>query len=118
MNSEQYKRYLSSDRWRCIAQDRMEIDGYRCQCCGTAGTANNRLEVHHLTYKHLFTEEHYIYEDLVTLCHVCHTGVHRMMNRVTSPDGRRGWSEAAGVPQIHVCTMSGLDYDINVIERR
>ena len=43
----------------------MIIDKYECQCCGCRGTVANPLEVHHLSYGHLYHEETRIYEDLV-----------------------------------------------------
>lgn len=101
-----YKEYLQSDDWKAIAQERMKIDGYRCCMCGCRGTMTNRLEIHHLTYRNLYHERPY--EDLLTLCHVCHKSVHRMMERKTSPDGRRGWKDER-IPDIHVYTFSGTD---------
>lgn len=97
---EKYKAYLLSDAWRTLARERLEIDGYTCQCCGCRGTAENPLQVHHLSYKHLFNED--VYADLVSLCKLCHKGIHTMMKRTTSPNGKRGWSNSDYVPQVHV----------------
>ncbi len=109
MASEQYKAYLESDKWKQIAAKRFEIDGYRCVCCGAQGTSNNKLEIHHLSYNHLYHEENRIYEDLVTLCHCCHKSLHKVMERVTSPTGRRGWLDNPRIPDIHIYTLSGTD---------
>lgn len=110
-DNEKYKRYLQSDKWHWIANKRMEIDGYCCTACGCRGTTNNPLEVHHLSYKNLYHEETRIYEDLVTLCHVCHKQLHNIMNRTTSNTGRRGWSNNTTIPQVHVFNVSGTELE-------
>lgn len=109
MNNQQYMDYLKSDKWKKIAQKRMEIDHYRCTCCGCMGTQSNKLEVHHLSYKYIYEEEKRVYQDLVTLCHRCHKGLHNIMNRVTDESGRRGWRDNTHIPDIHVFTLSGDD---------
>ena len=110
MNQEEerrYSEYLKSDKWRQIARRRMEIDGYQCQGCGSRGTANNVLEVHHLSYKHIYHEESWVYEDLVCLCHACHRNLHRIMERVTNAQGRRGWLNNARIPTTHIYNLNG-----------
>lgn len=102
-----YTDYLKTRKWSDIAKKRMEIDGNRCVMCGSTGTSNNPLEVHHLTYNSLYHEEDRIYEDLMTVCRCCHKGLHRAMERVTSPDGRRGWKENPRIPKIHAYNISG-----------
>ena len=106
MNDEKYREYLQSEKWHRIAQTRIKIDGYCCCMCGSRGTANNPLEVHHITYHHLYHEEDWIYEDLLTVCHVCHKALHKCMERITNPNGRRGWKDAR-IPQIHVYDLGG-----------
>ena len=107
MTDPEYREYLKSDKWKMIAAQRLKIDNMTCQCCGSKGTQLNPLQVHHLSYRHIGNEENFIFEDLVTLCRPCHMGLHRILNRVTSPNGRRGWKDARQVPQVHVFTMSG-----------
>ncbi len=114
-NLEYYK-YLQSDKWKNISQERMRIDKYQCVMCGSRGTANNPLQVHHLSYAHLYHEENRIYEDLETLCANCHASIHKAMERVTSPTGRKGWKDNARIPDIHIYTVNGLD--IEQLERR
>ncbi len=106
IGNEKYRKYLQSDKWRAIAKKRMQIDGYRCVMCGSAGTTGNPLSVHHLSYKWLYQEENRIYQDLETLCFCCHKQIHRAMERITSPDGRRGWKDAR-IPQIHTYNING-----------
>ena len=96
MTSDQYKEYLKSPEWRAKAAQRMSIDGFRCQCCNSTGTAQNPLQCHHITYRNLQNED--VMRDLVTLCKSCHKGVHRIMYRITGYDQngtpRRGWKDA------------------------
>ena len=110
MDNKKYQDYLKSEKWKNIANERMKIDDYECQCCGCKGTATNPLEVHHMSYTYLYNEENRIYEDLVTLCHVCHKGLHKTMERVTNKDGRRGWKDNPRIPDIHVFNINGIDY--------
>lgn len=104
--NERYRKYLQSDKWKSIAKRRMEIDGYRCCMCGCAGTTNNPLSVHHLSYRSLYAEDKRIFQDLETLCFCCHKQIHKAMERTTSADGRRGWKDAR-IPQIHVFNLGG-----------
>lgn len=108
-DNTRYREYLQSDKWRAIAKARMDIDKYTCQCCGSRGTAQNPLEVHHISYTHLYNEQTRIYEDLVTLCHSCHKGLHSVMERVTNKDGRRGWKQNPRIPQVHTFNINGIN---------
>lgn len=102
IDNNQYAAYLCSEKWHRIAKQRMRIDKFRCCMCGCSGTMNNRLEVHHLSYRHLYQEENWIEEDLETLCHSCHKSVHRAMNRVTDvKTGRQGWKDSHAIPSVH-----------------
>lgn len=108
MDNTEYLRYLSSDRWRKKAGERLKIDHFRCCMCGTMGTAINDLEVHHVSYRNIYNEDPYT--DLVSLCRICHKSIHKMMERVTSPDGRRGW-KSERIPDIHVFNISGEELE-------
>lgn len=94
VSQAEYDDYITnSPIWKQKQKDRLEIDGHRCQMCGTWGTTWNRLMVHHMNYQTpLGTED--TYKSLVTLCESCHAGLHNALCRVTSPDGTRGWKEA------------------------
>lgn len=118
MNNEEYRNYLQSDKWKAIARQRMKIDKYECVNCGSRGTPTNPLEVHHLSYKFLYNEETRIYQDLVTLCHCCHKGLHNVMNRQTDANGRRGWSDNRTIPQIHAFNVSGSELEFAEVEAR
>lgn len=109
VDTEQYRQYLSSDAWRAIALKRLQIDNFTCQSCGSRGTVNNKIEIHHLTYRSLYHEGDRIFQDLVSLCHVCHKNLHNAMNRITSPSGRRGWRDNSTIPKIHTYSLSGAD---------
>lgn len=105
--TEQYKAYLESEAWKVRAKQRLEIDNYTCQGCGSKGGALNPLQIHHLRYDNIYHED--IYRDLVTLCRSCHAILHNALNRVTSPDGKRGFKENPNVPHVNTFVLSGLD---------
>ena len=92
MTPDQYSVYLLSPEWRQVVEERKKIDGHRCVMCGSKGTQTNKLETHHITYRNIGNED--VYKDLVTLCRNCHKDVHRLMNRVTDENGRRGWKDS------------------------
>ena len=100
---KRYMEYIQSDKWRKLSAERMRIDEHTCQCCGTHGTTQNPLQVHHMKYDTLGNED--VYTQLVTLCKACHRGIHRVMARKTSPSGRRGWRDCTYVPSVSVCEM-------------
>jgi len=106
MDNQSYVRYLRSDAWKAKARQRLEIDDYKCCMCGCAGSQINRLQVHHLNYYHIGNEN--VWNDLLTLCNSCHSMVHKMMNRITSEDGRMGWTNKQ-IPTVHAFTFSGLE---------
>lgn len=83
---EKYKGYLRSPAWQAKRRERLALDGYRCQECGTS----EQLDVHHLIYRPWGTEG---MTDLLTLCRDHHYSRHeeqRMSNVITltgSDDG-------------------------------
>lgn len=78
-DKEKYKWYTTqSDEWKSIKQSVLERDNYTCRCCGrTKDDANAHLSVHHREYTHLFHESDNNYNDLITLCRVCHLWIHK-----------------------------------------
>lgn len=90
----EYDEYMASDAWRQKAQQRLKIDGHRCQMCG-AGTDETPLSVHHINYR-TFRRENPL-TDLVSVCPSCHEKIHCLMCRITGYDnyGRaiRGWRD-------------------------
>ena len=105
MSDVDYSQYIKSEEWKKIVDQRLKIDNYTCVMCGCHGTPGNPLECHHLTYHNLGHEDPY--KDVCMLCDACHGLVTRMMNRITSADGRRGWNNKA-VPRITVWTYNGM----------
>ena len=73
----EYRRYLSSARWRKVRAIRRMIDGQKCCVCGS----KKGLEVHHKSYRNrgnmgvfgIMAEV----ADCVTLCHKCHQREHK-----------------------------------------
>lgn len=107
--NEEYYAYLQTEKWRNIADTRAAIDKGICQGCGSRGNSMNPLQVHHLNYYHIYEEEGREYSDLVLVCRSCHAVLHNVMNRITSPDGKRGWKMNPHVPTVNTLTLSGLD---------
>ena len=106
MENTEYENYLQSERWKAIARKRVELDENRCVMCGSRGTTGNPLEVHHLKYTYIGEEEPRIWQDLATLCHMCHKQVHALMCRRTAPD-RFGWKSSYNIPAVSVYTLTG-----------
>lgn len=65
-----YEEYLDSEEWQTKRRLRLQMDGYRCQMCGSA----INLQVHHITYEHLHEDAEI--DDLVTVCKTCHQQLH------------------------------------------
>ena len=66
-----YAKYLQSKRWKAVSKQVMDKYGYKCVDCGSV----IKLNVHHLTYKHIGKEEDHL-DDLTLLCNKCHKQVH------------------------------------------
>lgn len=64
--SAEYKKYISSAKWRNIRKDLFRVRGKKCESCGY-GSAT--LHVHHLTYDRFGNEN---LADLKILCKPCH----------------------------------------------
>lgn len=99
LNSRQkaYRDYLKSPEWQNRRLERLRIDGYTCQGCGTRFEGGRGLEVHHIDYHHKGDE--LVGDDLVSLCRRCHCIIHNAMNRKKG-NGKRGWSDEMDVSMI------------------
>lgn len=64
-HTPEYRAYLRSPKWRLIRWLKLCMAGFKCQQCG----ATRKLQVHHLTYEHLYNEH---LGDLQVLCKSCH----------------------------------------------
>ena len=108
--SQEYLSYITSPEWKAKAEQRMRIDGFVCQCCGSRGTNASPLQVHHFHYGNFKNED--IYKDLVTLCKSCHESQHNIVRRITDKDGGRMWDKNGHVPLVHIYTISGIDRNL------
>lgn len=68
--SEDYISYLHSPQWKDKRGALIFKRGGKCEHCGF----RRRLQVHHLTYDRLFSEDE---ADLMVLCSLCHEAVER-----------------------------------------
>ncbi len=78
-----YQKYLRSEEWKMRREQRLKIDNYTCQMCGT----KEKLVVHHKTYARIFNED---MDDLITLCDPCHKKVHNRDNIPQDNFGSQG----------------------------
>ena len=71
------KFYLNTEHWKRTATEARIRAGHRCDRCGVRGGVKV-LDVHHLTYKHLWREYPV---DLQVLCRDCHKRLHKRRGR-------------------------------------
>jgi len=69
MSKSDKREYLKSDKWHETRERIKSRDSYKCRGCGTT----NKLEVHHISYRHLGNEYD---SDLITLCRHWHQSIH------------------------------------------
>lgn len=70
MTKQEYKEYLKDPRWKAKRLLVLKRDGKKCKKCG----ANVKLHVHHIKYTGMPWEAPF--EDLITLCKICHIKEH------------------------------------------
>lgn len=69
-HKKQYHEYLTSTKWKNKRKELFTLRGEKCEVC----SKTNSLQVHHLTYEHIFNEP---LEDLKILCKNCHSKEHK-----------------------------------------
>ena len=75
-----YEEQLKDVRWRRKRIHILERDGYQCRMCGTSGSGDNPLEIHHRYYEYDALAWEYNDSALVTLCNDCHDLVHKTIS--------------------------------------
>lgn len=70
--SMEYNDFLNSPEWKAISAKRKEMDGYKCQCCGS----KEHLVAHHTSYEKNSRKGNLDLSKLVTLCDRCHCIIH------------------------------------------
>jgi 5-methylcytosine-specific restriction endonuclease McrA len=65
-----YAERRQTKEWAILKRQVHRRDGYRCRLCGEEDV---ELHVHHCTYENYAQER---FEDLITLCNVCHGNFH------------------------------------------
>lgn len=78
-NCNTYHEYLKSKRWQEVKKQAKRNGLYqKCYCCHKKG----RLELHHITYKHICSYEELEYSrGLIAVCRSCHQEIHDYSNR-------------------------------------
>ena len=64
-----YNTYCGTRHWQETRRKALQRAGYKCEICGTG----KNLNVHHITYEHVWDERP---EDLLVCCRSCHTNIH------------------------------------------
>jgi len=70
-----YSDYLQSSHWQEYKKTYRKWHPYECSCCKTT---EERLELHHLTYRNIGKEK---FKDTIYLCPFCHQSLHRFKNK-------------------------------------
>lgn len=63
---DKYYDYLQSSKWQKLRNERLKLDDFRCQICGSP----KQLHVHHLFYPAEYGTENI--NDCITVCENCH----------------------------------------------
>lgn len=71
LRSLPYNTFLKTRYWRDVSAFVKNERGGVCEICNST----TRVEVHHLSYSHHGDEYHHL-DDLICLCHKCHSKVH------------------------------------------
>lgn len=67
-----YLDYLDSEHWKELRKAKFALTGYKCECCGR----KERIQLHHINYRNWYDCTP---DDLIALCHSCHTDLHSAM---------------------------------------
>ena len=70
VDKQKYFDYLKSDLWNFKAAQRLKIDNYKCNQCGTIGEKGNPIRVYHRFQESIGHED--AKYDLVCRCRKCH----------------------------------------------
>lgn len=79
-----YKKHIQSREWRDLRLKKLQVDSL-CEVCYEAGKYTMAQEVHHLVPVESSSTEAgmkrlmYSYQNLQSLCHACHTEIHRAL---------------------------------------
>jgi 5-methylcytosine-specific restriction endonuclease McrA len=69
--TDSYEKYIHSTQWKLMREWLFHFRGKKCEQCNKT----NNLNVHHLTYDHLYHEKP---TDLIILCRECHKKAHNL----------------------------------------
>lgn len=70
---------MKSESWKNKCKQRIEIAGHKCEMCGRLEQNSKGLQIHHISYARLESED--VYNDLICLCGRCHILIHAYYNR-------------------------------------
>jgi 5-methylcytosine-specific restriction endonuclease McrA len=78
MITNEYKKYLKSEKWQKLRKSVFSERGKKCEIC----SKSKWLHLHHLTYERIFNE---LPEDLQVLCRTCHEKAHGITAKKAKP---------------------------------
>lgn len=84
----EYQVYLESEEFGKIRQRVFRRDGNCCKICGSI----DNLQIHHLTYRHVYQERDY---ELICLCRKCHEIYHSIDNYKKYADNKNSEEDEA-----------------------
>jgi len=78
-----YQKYIKSKEFKELRKKVLQRDGFRCQVCGRTieeisdSGKKLSLQCHHKSYEHVGKHNEEEFNDLITLCNVCHNAMHK-----------------------------------------
>jgi len=79
-SSPERQRLYASGEWKALVKAVYARDHYRCVRCGTVQKSRRSFHAHHLKSWTEYPALRFDMENLVTLCHACHSWVHSRKN--------------------------------------
>lgn len=78
-----YQKYIKSKEFKVLRDKVLERDNHRCQACGrtieeiSMSGKKLSLQCHHKSYQHVGKNNEEEFNDLITLCNICHNAMHK-----------------------------------------
>ena len=70
-----YADQLLKQEWKDKRDEILKRDDYRCQWCGTGGSSDNPMNIHHWYYAKGRRPWEYPNRSLMTICKTCHKNI-------------------------------------------
>ena len=80
--TQQTRTSEDANKWKFAVLYR---DSFTCRCCGS----KERVQAHHINSWASYPEDRYVIENGMTLCHTCHTLVHKYIREIGKNETRK-----------------------------